>query len=75
MIETSRAGETVEVVLVNESPREICTVYLSRTGIGYTDEKVATSLPAGSRQTLSSKEGCVLYVKRRVPPGRIASQR
>ena len=23
--------------------------------------------PAGSRQTLSSKEGCVLYVKRRVP--------
>src|SRR5262249_43410852 len=27
--------------------------------------------PAGTRQTLSSKDGCVLYVKRRVPiPGR-----
>lgn len=31
--------------------------------------------PAGARQTLSSQEGCVLYVKRRVPiPGRGAER-
>ena len=57
VIEESRAGESVDVVLVNGSPLEICTVYLSRTGIGYSTDEVSTSLPPGSSQTFELPVG------------------
>ena len=57
VIEGSRAGENVEVLLVNDSGLEICTVYISRTGIGYSDDKVTTSLPPGSSQTFELPVG------------------
>jgi len=57
VIEESRVGESVKVVLVNDSALEICTVYLSRTGIGYSTDEVSTSLPPGSSQTFELPVG------------------
>lgn len=57
MITESQAGQTFDLILQNDSSTEICTVYLSRRGMGYTETEVATSLAPGASQTFPLQPG------------------
>jgi hypothetical protein len=52
VVESSRAGELVPLEVVNGTQREICTVYLDRTGVGFRTDRVQTRLAPGHRQPL-----------------------
>jgi hypothetical protein len=57
VITTSHTGQTLDLVLQNNSSSEICTVYISRRDVGYTDFEVAISISPGASQTIDPDVG------------------